>query len=318
MVATLAMIEQPKSAAIIRTPPEDQDSDAPLLKGDEKEVTEKELLIVQSRPITAKFRTSIRHLRLRAGRLSRFRGFHIYLANIFIRSIVVKSLSRFFGRSLVAVALLEVLVSVGLCRVTLLWNHVVISEPSKKSWLHRMVSRKQAFKIVLPTAIYSLLEHGTLSISRAIAKHSSSMISQLIANPERVNHYSLMAEAVRMMVMGVLVPIFIRIPAIIMITRVRASLLDQEEEPIVPFDRTFGGRVISSAAGGKGRLGIWEAWKTFDWNSLIRVHKIYIKLTVVYLASNFLWAIVIFAESRMISDVGFEKSLMAAIRKRNH
>jgi hypothetical protein len=318
VVATLAMIEQPKSTAIIRTPPEDQDSDAPLLKGDEKETTEQELLIVQSRPITAKFRSSIRHLRQRAGRLSRFRGLHIYLANIFISSIISDFLSKYFGRSSIPVVLLNVLVSVGLCRVTLLWNHVVISEPSQKSWLRRMVNREQAFKIVLPTAIFSLIEYTSAAILFATTKHLQYKSLQYKSHPEAAARSWLVAESVATMVLALVTAAFVEVPATVMITRVRASLLDQEEESIVPFDRTFGGKVIPSVVGGKGRLGMWEAWKTFDWSSLIRVYKIYIKVAAVQFASVFLWIIVMFAELRLIGGAGFEKSLMAAIHERTH
>ena len=70
------------------------------------------------------------------------------------------------------------------------------------------------------------------------------------------------------------------IPANVALKRVQASMLPEEDESIVPFDRTFGGKVIPEVVGGSGKIGMLTAWKTFDWNARVRLLKIYAKVAV--------------------------------------
>ena len=39
-------------------------------------------------------------------------------------------------------------------------------------------------------------------------------------------------------------------------------MLPDEDEAIVPFDRSFGGKVVPAILGGSGKLSIRDAWKT--------------------------------------------------------
>lgn len=74
------------------------------------------------------------------------------------------------------------------------------------------------------------------------------------------------------------------VPADVTLTRVQASLLADSEETIVPFDRSFNGKVIPEIVGGSGVIGMLDAWKTFDWNSRVRLVKAYLKVFLMELA----------------------------------
>ena len=52
------------------------------------------------------------------------------------------------------------------------------------------------------------------------------------------------------------------LPARVIFIRVAASMLPEKDEPIVPFDRAFGGKVDPKVSGGEF-LGIRDAWSTF-------------------------------------------------------
>lgn len=51
-------------------------------------------------------------------------------------------------------------------------------------------------------------------------------------------------------------------------------MLPEEDESIVPFDRSFGGKVVPAILGGSGRLSIADAWRTFDRAGRARYFKV--------------------------------------------
>jgi uncharacterized membrane protein (UPF0182 family) len=51
-------------------------------------------------------------------------------------------------------------------------------------------------------------------------------------------------------------------------------MLPEEDETIVPFDRSFGGKVSPAITGGSGKIGIVDAWTTFDWAARVRYAKV--------------------------------------------
>jgi hypothetical protein len=74
---------------------------------------------------------------------------------------------------------------------------------------------------------------------------------------------------------------------------VQASLLPGSEETIVPFDRTFGGKVM---VGGSGVVGMLDAWRSFGWSSRIRLLRVYAKLWAIQIALLVFFMITLFAE----------------------
>jgi hypothetical protein len=74
------------------------------------------------------------------------------------------------------------------------------------------------------------------------------------------------------------------VPARAVYIRVAASMLPEEDIPIVPFDRTFGGKVKAETVGGSRKLGLVDAWTTFDWASRIRYFKVILKALAIEFA----------------------------------
>jgi hypothetical protein len=87
--------------------------------------------------------------------------------------------------------------------------------------------------------------------------------------------YSPLADAVVTGLLWTLVPpfpiSFIQIPVNAIMIRVLASLLPDDIDTLVPLDRSFGGRVVATDAGGTGRLGLIAAWLTFSWRARFRL-----------------------------------------------
>jgi hypothetical protein len=101
-----------------------------------------------------------------------------------------------------------------------------------------------------------------------------------------------------MLVMGIpaLLAFIISIPARVIFIRVAASMLPEEDETIVPFDRSFGGKVHPQIVGGSGHIGLLDAWTTFDWAARVRFAKVLGKTIAIELALGLLLGILVFVQ----------------------
>ena len=86
------------------------------------------------------------------------------------------------------------------------------------------------------------------------------------------------AKLVACAAVGLAVAIAVLIPAVVTLVRMEASLLPEEVETIVPFDRTFGGKVVPVEEGGSGCVGFVDAWRTVDRKVRLRIVKVYAQL----------------------------------------
>jgi len=94
--------------------------------------------------------------------------------------------------------------------------------------------------------------------------------------------------------------VLLEIPATVTVVRVAASMLPEEYETIVPFDRSFGGKVTPSIVGGAGKIGMLEAWKTFTWPSRVRLLKLVIKVFAILVAVWLSFSMVLIAEAHLL------------------
>lgn len=94
--------------------------------------------------------------------------------------------------------------------------------------------------------------------------------------------------------------ILVVIPADVTLTRVQASMLPEEDESIVPFDRTFAGKVKPEILGGSGAVGMLDAWRTFDRSARMRLIKLYGKIFAIQIALTFMFVFVVIGELRLI------------------
>jgi hypothetical protein len=106
------------------------------------------------------------------------------------------------------------------------------------------------------------------------------------------------------------VAILIEQPATMVFTRIAASMLPEEDETIVPFDRTFGGKVTPEILVG-GRVGILDAWNSFDWSSRIRYLKVIGKSLLINTAVGTVFGLILLGEVRLVLGDGFNKAVVA-------
>lgn len=291
------MIESPQdSISFEPLPTEDPDS---TINKDPEPASKPQL-------ITSSFRRTLRHL---GGFQARFRGIAIFIVNAFLVNWIAGMLSVFPILNLIPRGLLAVGATVLCAQLSLTWTHIVISQPSPKTWFRRVAPMKMWKKVAVPTAVFALAEQLAVWIPIYMAKLAGLVDNtpDKVANmtPHQKTIMSLMGFGIA--IFGLLLSFLVVIPANVTLTRVQASLLNDAEETIVPFDRSFGGKVIPEIVGGSGVIGMLDAWKTFDWASRIRLIKAYVKVVAMQLAVTVLFSICIVAQLFIIVGKDWSK-----------
>lgn len=298
------MVESPTAA--IFEPVANEDPDAPLNNKLTGQV-EPELYLVKQAPITAKLHTAVRYLRERAGFWSRFRGISLWIIYHFLFA----RLSQFFSIWLVLPMGIDgVLAAVILAGLRMGWTHIVISEPSNKYWFQRLPSWGSWKKIVLPTFVLAVCEQITLYLPMALSCAfglGRFNDPQKIADLNDAERNLLILKSLAVVLLGLFSAIAIVVPATVTLTRVQASLLPDEVETIVPFDRSFGGKVAPAVVGGSGVISMLEAWKTFGWNARVRILKLYGKVIAMEAAVFFVFVFVIVGQLHLIMGPELKK-----------
>jgi hypothetical protein len=280
VAATLAMVEDTE-ASLIRIPlSEEVDAPLPSYSDDEKvPLVQEGIALVKRKPITASLRDTVRHLRARAGWISCFRGFGILILYTFLMEIYFWALKVVFSQTLTMNILAYVLTQVTLGRFVVLWTHMVISEPSEKKFYQRLVPFKVYKKAIIPTTAAALTHIGVFAVP-IITGIWIDIGKELNKNGNDIEHLSYSLFALKLLAILAAAGAFfflVFVPINVSLIRAYAALLPEDETPIVPFDRTFGGHFVPKSEGGSGKLKLVHAWRTFDWNGRVRLIKVWVK-----------------------------------------
>jgi len=297
IIPTLTMIESPAEIAFEPLPSDD--TDASLNKTPEYEAA-------QPKYITSSFKSSIQLLQSKGGFRARFRGLAVYIVN----SMVVQWVSQFLTAIPFMPAPLSLLGAMVLCaNLSLCWTLIVISEPSPKMWFRRMPTLKMWKKVAGPTAFLGLAEQVAifcpllLAMTIGLTEEDPRQLADIASSRSGI----LVLKTITVLSVAIALSVFLVIPANIALTRVQASLISEAEETIVPFDRTFNGKVVPEVVGGTGVIGMLDAWKTFDWAARIRLVKAYAKVFAMQMALTFTFIFVVFAQLFMIFGKDLKK-----------
>ncbi|KAH1619656.1 hypothetical protein KXX16_008494 [Aspergillus fumigatus] len=266
VVTTLAAVEDSNPDIYVRI---DGDMD-PIKPGDD---VEPNLAAVPPKPITSKLRTAIKHLRARAGPWSRFRGMSMFLTYLFARGFLL-SMMPFELDQFVFQFIFQMVVGVLLAKLQLAWVHIVISEPSPKRFYQR-IPGYQAWLKIAPVVAFEHAVAGLAFYVPLIVMNAYGLLEKLASAPDDgVPPAETVRQALTVVALPSLLSLIASIPARVVFIRVAASMLPEEDESIVPFDRSFGGKVAPAILGGSGKLSITDAWKTFDRAARIRFLKV--------------------------------------------
>ncbi|OJJ45554.1 hypothetical protein ASPZODRAFT_17004 [Penicilliopsis zonata CBS 506.65] len=279
VVSTLAAIEDSSPDVYIRI---DADDDSPMTPVRDVEQVAEAAAAAQPQPITSKMRTTVRHLRARAGPWSRFRGLSIGLFYTILKMAFFAIIPFDTGLFKLEYILVDVLGEALLANLSMAWVHIIISEPSPKRWYQRIPGWRSWLRIApvaaLKSAATSVAFYGPLALGRLIT---------LIDPFEKKPNLSSVKECAiitSLVLIPTIVSFLVSVPARAIFIRVAASMLPEEDETIVPFDRSFRNTVVPAILGGSGKVSIKNAWKTFDWPARIRFTKIVLKVLAIEMA----------------------------------
>ncbi|KAL2817481.1 hypothetical protein BDW59DRAFT_132041 [Aspergillus cavernicola] len=289
LVPTLAAVEDSNPEFYVRV-----DSDPINKKSVDSTELEIEVETAPPRPITSKLRTTIRHLRARAGRWSRFRGFSMFLTILIGRSLLASlipmSPSSLFGQFFIGMAS-----DILLANLHVAWVHIAISEPSPKRFYKRIPAFGSLAKIVPAAAFENLLSNGAFYVSMLVIKQAHGLGElDSLRSGDNVSP-QVFRNACNMVSISAFIGWLASIPARVIFVRVAASMLPDEDEAIIPFDRSYGGKVVPGIVGG-GVLSISDAWKTFDRAGWKRYIKTIVKAIGLQFAVTTFFSLVLFAE----------------------
>lgn len=316
LIPTLCMIESPETAAYVPVSNLDGGSSAPPAYTAEPATpkptqgasdqdldgqVDDDVLLIKNKPITASLRATVLHLRARAGYWSRFRGLSMYLVWNMATGFLITLMGGALGHRLVT-AFAGILAETALSTLHMTWVHIVISDPSEKKWYQRIPSIRTWPKIAPAVAVWAttnqivailpMLVTGSFGSLKHMKHHSY--------EPGRKDLYAVGAQGFFGMFLMLALFLLLQIPASVTLVRVAASMLPEEDETIVPFDRTFGGKTTPTILGGQGKIGMVEAWRSFAWASRMRLVKLMIKVALIMMAIWVLFTIVLVAEAHLL------------------
>ncbi|KEF60500.1 uncharacterized protein A1O9_02061 [Exophiala aquamarina CBS 119918] len=265
------------------------------------EMDEPEGLLVRNKPITASIRQTILHLRARAGYMSRFRGLSMYLVWNFASGILISILSGASGVR-IYIALAAIVAETLLATLHMTWVHIVISEPSEKKWYQRIPSFRTWPKIAPAVALWATANQLVSVLPMLVTGAFGPMkhMHNPEYEPEKKDLYAFGAQTIFGALLMLALFLLLQIPASVTLVRVAASMLPEEDETIVPFDRTFGGKTTPAIIGGQGKIGLVEAWRSFSWASRMRLVRLMAKVALIAISCWVLVIVVVVAEAHLL------------------
>ncbi|KAI1327160.1 ubiquitin carrier protein [Xylariaceae sp. FL0255] len=269
---TLAMIEDPSPPAY-----------EPLSVNDDGQLAaegvlpiDEDVVPTSNVPITASLRRTYRTVYALGGFRSLFRGFwcnfFVSIATSFVAGIfLISGIPSFITIPIVGLVLVQPFAA---------WTHIVISSPSPKYFFQRFPPFKRTFQATALPMLVALVAaelSGFLTKGVAVLLNISQWQRSQPTNVPQVDKHDAW-KALVVIIVGLACQVFLVIPTQVILVRVQASFLPEEDDTVVPFDRSFGGKVEPAIVGGKGYISMIDAWKSFSRASWIRLVKLYAKV----------------------------------------
>lgn len=263
IMPTLLMIESPTKVLVV----------------DETDKSIEEVTVIHEKPVTSSIRQT---LRLLGGLRGRLRGAGIATIYFVLHNLITGLVSRVLSLLFVpqySWSFAPIVATIILARLHMTWTHIMITDVSPVSWYRRVPKGRNYFKILLvPSAIFAVLEHLTVMLPAMVY----TTLGPVPEPNQELTSAELRFELLRIaaaVATSAFVGIALLLPATVTLARIEASLLPDDVETIVPFDRSLGGSAVNAVGLGKMNLrALYDgAWRSFDRSSRIRLLFFYVK-----------------------------------------
>ncbi|KAK0715025.1 hypothetical protein B0H67DRAFT_489207 [Lasiosphaeris hirsuta] len=296
VVPTLAIVEDPNPPAYepLNNNENSDENASPASENPE----------ASGRPVTTSLRATRRLLISVAGRRALFRGFWCAVFLGFAGS----ALGAIFNMRIIPlIPIGQLLAQLALVQFGAAWTHIVISAPNPLPFYRRLPPFRKAFEATcFPILAVWLATALTVVVSGLTAVALGIKIG--FSDHDRANNPTVDGHLVWKLIVVALVSFAVElvtvVPANVILVRVQASLLPPEEDAIVPFDRSFQGKVEPAIVGGKGFVSMRDALATFPRASWIRLYKLYAKIFAATTVAYGLMAAVIVPQILLMAAKG--------------
>ncbi|KAK1729572.1 uncharacterized protein BDZ83DRAFT_647853 [Colletotrichum acutatum] len=256
--------------------------------------------------VTSSIRSINRLLTTYGGWRSNFRGFGVYFVQALATNFLFGIFSSFLPDILASLATL--LSALALVQLSAVWVHIVITPSSSDYFWKRLPPFKRTFDATAkPVAAYWLAEQVATWVPIAVGwalgldlpNFQFGKPNSVVSQPQSSDAW----KSIVITLISIAFQIIIVIPAHVVLVRVQASLIPEEANTIIPFDRSFKGKVEPRVVGGKGYATMDDAWSGFSRNAWKRLVILYVKIFAVSFAAFALMAAVVIPEIIVFSKL---------------
>lgn len=254
------------------------------------------------KPVTGSIRSINRLLRSYGGWRVPFRG----LGYAVVIGILTVSTTGFIALApFIPTRIAHLLTLIALAPLSTTWTHFIITPPAapgapRRSFFRRVPRAGKVYAATwFPTFLLWAAAHAAVVLPVALGRLIGLSLPTAGQPPAAtVPNYDGADLGKLLCVAGVSVALqaLLVIPAHAALTRVQASLLPADEDPVVPFDRSFGGRVEPEVVSGKGFATFGAALKTIPLASWGRIYLLRIKIFAVTVAAYLVMSVIVALE----------------------
>lgn len=271
IISTIAMIESPSTTVLVKTEkPLSEKPDALV-----EDLIDAEVITLKTKPITSSIRNTTAYLRAKTGPFFRFRGLFVFViyhaAHTSIHSLFMNMIGNLIGNrnfvtkearfedinAMMVDLFLYAATSALFAPLAMAFTHVVISMPANKKLSERVAKYSAIRKsgLISATVAHALIKRFTFTIPVFLFMGFG---LNDIKNVTEEDVKYVVLTGLMISLISILYA-FTLLRATVTLVRIHASLLPADVEPVVNFDRTFGGKLVSEADGGNGRLSFFDA-----------------------------------------------------------
>lgn len=244
------------------------------------------------------------------GFLANFRGLSCALLQGTVTAYPVVMVARYWrwGGSF----LVRLPPALAMVQFSTLWLHLVITNPKDRSFWRRVPPFGRTFEATWRSVV---VHWASVEVTRWLPYWLATSMSFNwprfnLLMPDNIYAFNidmatgdiaLYFKCALVILVAVTGSICLVVPSQVVLLRIQASLLPIEDDTIIPFDRSFDGRVVPCAMGGRGYATMSDAFLTFTWASwknllILCIKIILLSLSLVGFVSFFLiaqWSIIV-------------------------
>ncbi|KAL6801261.1 hypothetical protein GGI42DRAFT_360764 [Trichoderma sp. SZMC 28013] len=210
------------------------------------------------------------------GILANFRGLTLSLLQWVITTSLLGYYGRFLGFKYHIVA--RMFRSLLMVQFSTLWLHLVIAPTTNRSFWNRVPPFTRTLQATWRATIlhWAAVEFTGRFPSMVASRMGIDWPSPFLFGPDNTYSFRLDMAAgdavfyfkcAAVIFVSVVSSVFFVVPSQVVLMRIQASLLPVEDGTIVPFDRSFKGRVQPARTNGRDYATISDAWRSFSWDN---------------------------------------------------